>query len=267
MKLCFSTIGCPEWYWEDILATAKDLGYHGLEIRGVRNEIDASKMRPFREEIAAGTRAQLSALGLSIACLDSSCELGTRSGRVEMMNTGLSDIDVASRLGVPYVRVLGDNRPAPAVPVEDALVMDAAGYLGEYAKDKGVTLLIESNGAYAETRRLRRLLDMLNMPNIAALWDVHHPYRYFQESPKTTYENIGPYIKHMHIKDSVMVRSREQYRIPGEGDIPLAEMIGLMEGCGYQGFYSMEWVKRWDLTLEEPGIVFANYVQFMNRGY
>ena len=36
------------------------------------------------------------------------------------------------------------------------------------------------------------------------------------------------------------------------------------DATGYRGFYSLEWVKRWDLSLEEPGIAFAHYKQFMD---
>jgi len=39
---------------------------------------------------------------------------------------------------------------------------------------------------------------------VAALWDMHHPYRFFNESPETTVQNLGAYIKHVHVKDSVM---------------------------------------------------------------
>lgn len=41
MKICFSTLGCPDWSWEEILAAAKDLGYDGIELRGLGNEIYA----------------------------------------------------------------------------------------------------------------------------------------------------------------------------------------------------------------------------------
>ncbi len=32
MKISFSTLGCPGWSYEDILSTAKDLGFNGIEI-------------------------------------------------------------------------------------------------------------------------------------------------------------------------------------------------------------------------------------------
>ena len=37
----------------------------------------------------------------------------------------------------------------------------------------------------------------------------------------------------------------------------------MLKDGGYDGFYSLEWVKRWDTTLEEPGIVFAHFANYM----
>jgi fatty-acyl-CoA synthase len=39
MKLAFSTLGCPDFSWNDIYSMAKDLGFNGIEIRGLGNEI------------------------------------------------------------------------------------------------------------------------------------------------------------------------------------------------------------------------------------
>ena len=48
-------------------------------------------------------------------------------------------------------------------------------------------------------------------------------------------------------------------------DILSQEQIELLLQKGYDGYFSLEWVKRWDLTLEEPGIVFAHYVNYMRK--
>jgi sugar phosphate isomerase/epimerase len=55
-----------------------------------------------------------------------------------------------------------------------------------------------------------------------------------------------------------------RYRLLGEGDIPVARIVRVLKEAGYDGFYSLEWVKRWDLSLEEPGIAFAQYKAFMD---
>jgi fatty-acyl-CoA synthase len=41
VKISFSTLACPEYSWADIYSMAKDLGYDGIEIRGLGNEISA----------------------------------------------------------------------------------------------------------------------------------------------------------------------------------------------------------------------------------
>ena len=33
---------------------------------------------------------------------------------------------------------------------------------------------------------------------------------------------------------------------------------------GIDGFFSLEWVKRWNPDLQEPGIVFAHYKNYMD---
>ena len=50
MKISFSTLGCPDYSWTDIYTMAKDLGYHGIEIRGLGNDILATRAKPFSEE-------------------------------------------------------------------------------------------------------------------------------------------------------------------------------------------------------------------------
>ena len=48
MKFSFSTLACPDYTWADIYSMAKDLGFDGIEVRGLGNDIfDASKNMPF----------------------------------------------------------------------------------------------------------------------------------------------------------------------------------------------------------------------------
>ena len=65
------------------------------------------------------------------------------------------------------------------------------------------------------------------------------------------------------VKDSTATADGYRYALPGFGDVPLEEIVGVLKDGGFEGFYSLEWVKRWDTTLEEPGIVFAHYANYM----
>ena len=40
MKISFSTLACPDFSWTEIYSMAKDVGFNGIEIRGVGEEMD-----------------------------------------------------------------------------------------------------------------------------------------------------------------------------------------------------------------------------------
>ena len=46
---------------------------------------------------------------------------------------------------------------------------------------------------------------------------------------------------------------------------PVKEAVATLTKFGYTGYYSLEWVKRWDLSLEEPGIAFAQYKEYIDE--
>ena len=79
---------------------------------------------------------------------------------------------------------------------------------------------METNGVYADTARLCKLLDEVASDAVAALWDMHHPYRFAGENPEKTVQNLGAYIKYVHIKDSVE-NGAVRYRMMGEEIYPL----------------------------------------------
>src|SRR5699024_11307256 len=49
-----------------------------------------------------------------------------------------------------------------------------------------------------------------------ALWDVHHPYRFNDESIAQTIANLGGKIKYVHLKDSVIEKGKVSYRMMGD---------------------------------------------------
>ncbi len=266
MKLSFSTLGCPEWTWNEIIATAKDMGFDGIEIRGVGNELYAPGIKEFTDTNRKTTKEKLYGMGLRIVCLASACYLYDQENAEQYLAEGKAYIDTASALGAPYIRVLGDRDPQPSAGIDDDAVAGALEILGEYAAGKDVTVLIETNGVYADTKRLFRLLSRISCANTGVLWDLHHPYRYFGELPEQTYQNVGKFIKYVHVKDSVLDENGHlQYKMLGSGDLPVRESVRVLNENGYDGYLSLEWVKRWYSDLEAPGVVFLQYLNYMNK--
>ena len=47
----------------------------------------------------------------------------------------------------------------------------------------------------------------------------------------------------------------------GDGDLPLHQMFDALLGIGYEGYVSLEWVKRWSEELSDAGVVFPRFAE------
>ncbi len=263
MKMSFSTLGCPDFSWTDICSLAKDFGFHGIEVRGIGS---IAGQVPFSPKNIAETKANLKRLKLEICCLSSGCALKDVDRHEESIAELKEYIALAKELGTPYIRVLGDRKAMPEGDFPDENVIEPMKLLAPIAEEAGVTLLIETNGVYSDTARLADVLARIGSDNVAALWDWNHPYRYNGESPETTIRNLGAYIKHTHIKDSVMEEGKVVYRLVGEGDLPpMADYMKALRSLNYEGYISLEWLKQYAPELSDAGIVFPHYANFMSQ--
>ena len=265
MKLSFSTLACHEYSFQDICAMATDLGFSGIEVRGLGDDIfDRGHNMPFSESNIEVTARKLSSMGLEIPILSSDCCLRYAALAEENKRIVAEYLKAAKILGTKYVRVLGDDGPAATDDGNDEEVLTQLLDLIPLAEEAGVKILLETNGVYSDTARLKALLDRIHSENIGALWDIHHPYRFAHESPETTVQNLGMYISHVHVKDSVEENGEILYKLMGEGDMPIKEMIRALASINFEGYFSLEWVRRWAPYLQDAGIIFPNYVNYMS---
>lgn len=263
MKVSFSTLGCPGWTWAEIITMAKDFGYDGIELRGIKSELYVPRTKPFSKENIPETRKRLDELSLEIPCITSASCLSDRNNVQGALEEGMEYIDLAQALEAPYIRVLGDLNPQPGEDIDVDLVRDNLKILADYAKNKNVTVLIETNGVFARSQTIIGLMETLNHSNLGILWDIHHPYRFMGEKVEYTYDILKEYIRFIHIKDSVREGEKIKYKMMGHGDVPVKKALLLLGRGGYDGFVSLEWVKRWNMELEDPGIVFSHFINYI----
>ena len=265
MKLAFSTVGCPDYNWTEIYSMAKDLGFQGIEMRVTGGEYFSLHARPFKAENIESTLSDLKKRHLEIPCLSSNCSLKYKEKTEENIMKLMEYIELAYKLGTPYIRILADEHAKEEGEVDDNHVIEVLKKLMPFAEVKNVTLLVETNGVYADTSRLKNLLDSVPSDNIGALWDIHHPYRFKNEQPEETIRNLGAYVKYVHVKDSVMDGDKVSYRLMGEGDIPFGKAWKSLESINYEGYISFEWVRNYAPDLENAGVVFPHFIHYMNQ--
>ena len=251
MNLSFSTRGWPEMSWDDMMDTALDMGFSGIEVYNLP-KFDALTDRggPFHKYNCAATMRQLREKGLQIPCFDSSCDL-SQADIAPLRAT----IEAAHNTRVPYVA-------AVALTENEPLVKANLQALLEKIRATDVTLLIKTSGIYADTARLRRLLDEFACDELAVLWDVHHPYRDHGESGDTTIKNLGDYVRHVHMRDS---NDEGAYELIGEGSMPIGDFMRALSSVNYHGFISLEWKPEWMDEVRDREIIFPYFVNYMSR--
>ena len=166
MKISFSTLGCPDYSWTDIYTMAKDLGYHGIEIRGLGNDILATRAKPFSEDQLPKTVAKLREIGIEVSCLSSGIALKYQAKLPKIMDELTSYAKLANALGTAYIRVLADEHPAPEGEVDDEAIIATLKQLVPIAEQYNVTMLVETNGVYSDTTRLKKILDASSVPQL-----------------------------------------------------------------------------------------------------
>lgn len=267
-RIAFSTLGCPAWSWKTIVASADRLGYGGIELRGVAGEMDLPKVPDLQGTQLAATKRDLAALGIAICDLGASAVMHEKdpAARQKQFDEGRRFIDLARALDVPYVRMFGD-RLAPTEPKDEVMkrVVDGFQQMAGYAKDAGVTVLIESHGDFTHSEDLVAILTRVSSPQFALLWDAHHTFVAGKERPADSYAKLGRWIRHTHLKDSKPEGQDRRYVLLGTGEVPVKEQVKVLAAAGYKGFYCLEWEKKWHPEIEEPEVAFPQYAKAMGE--
>ena len=268
LPLAFSTLGCPRWPWPRILEQASQMGYSGIELRGIEMQMDLPKRPEFTGSRLAQSLKDLDALNLAITDLGASARMHESDAavRASQLDEGRRFVDLAHQLRAPYVRVFGDKIP-PAEPraAVIARVVEGLRTLGEHARGSGVGIVIEAHGDFTDSPTLLEVLKSAAMDNVALLWDAHHTFVSGKEPPATTFQAMKQYIRHTHLKDSKPEPNGVRYVLTGAGTVPVREAVSVLARGGYKGYYCFEWEKGWHPEIEEPEIAFPHFVEMMRK--
>ncbi len=247
MKLSFSTNRWNEYAFDEFIDIAAEYKFNGIEIHDIKPLLD-----PSQPGCLTALHRHLQEHRLEISCLDmvSDISIDQQSACSEFRIC----LDAARRLRTPYLRLKAVKGS------EDQVRAFLTAVLPE-AEASGIVLLVETVGLYADTARLRSLFESFVSDNLAALWDLHYPFRVCREAPETTVKNLGAYIRHVHMKDS---ESADKLMLVGEGSLPIQEIMNGLRSLNYDGFISIEWDPRWD-EISDISIVFPHFINYMSR--
>ena len=237
--------GAPEWSLPEILATAAELGYDGLEPR-----IDAQHQHGLEVSLSAAGRAdarrQAAAAGVELACLATSLQFikVASPDRETLLEETAARIELAADLGIPGLRVFAGGLPA-GTSLDDGLAAaaDNLHHAAELAGRAGVELWLETHDTVSKAVLAAKIVRGANHPAAKINYDVMHPYRY-GETLAETFAALEGLVRHTHFHDSVASANEVTITRFGAGQLPLVEMLSWLKLQGFTGYLSGEWFEQ-----------------------
>ncbi len=261
--LSFSTLGCPDWPFEKIMNFAVQHGYQGLELRGIQREMDLPKSREFvTKQARKQTVKTMKQNGLQFVGLGSSATLhfAAATQRQKNLDEGRRFIDLAADINCPFVRVFPNNFPKDQERQQTIdLITKGLLELADHAKGSKVVVLMETHGDLVKAADLEMIMQGAAHPHTGLVWDISNMWTITKEPPTEVYKQLKKYIRHVHVKDATLREGKLQYKLLGQGEVPIFEGIDVLLQDGYKGFYSFEWEKLWHPEILEPEIALADY--------
>lgn len=265
MKLCVSTLACPDWSLPEIITAAAAAGIEGIDFRGVGAELDITQLAEFTSGLA-DTLASLRANHLAMPCLNTSVAL--LSIGAQKWERTLEEFDrylkLAGASGTGFLRIFGGQAP-PGMPRAQAVAL-ASRHLRQLLKmtPSNCIPLLETHDDWVISQQVMELIAPFDLDQVGVIWDVEHPYRK-GEQPEATVAGLGKYLRHVHFKDGFVRNGQPLPKLLGEGDLPLKQCCEALRHAGYDGWICLETEKRWHRSAPDPEASLPQFVQFMRN--
>jgi len=247
--IAFSTLACPEWTNETIVARAGRFGYDGIEWRGgadghVQPSMPIGERQSLRRCLAESGLFSLAVTAYTSFVSENVVEL---EANVDDLRRYL---DLAAELGARYVRAfLGELHPGADLMAAQRNIVRCLEAAASHAQDVGVGIAVEPHDDFVRSVSVVPIFERVTNPAVGAVWDIGNAFAAGEE-PEEGFELLGRRIAYVQVKDG---RGRlADWRLTrlGEGEVPLRRAFELLLCSGYAGAFSVEWERAWHPELD-----------------
>lgn len=268
MKICFTSLGCPDWTVEEVAQKAATMHAYGVELRAktpqlhINTETSIARVREIRR--------MFEDQGVKIIAITGYTQFSSPSAHDRRENEEQLErnVELCATLGADYVRTF-IGMPPLGIPMEEICryAGESLRRVSENCREIPSQILIETHDFASTGKVMRRILDCVGdgCDNIGAIWDISHPPKH-QELPQQTWNEIGDRIRSVHIKDEYETRlpNGEIHQcFPGLGILPLKKCLQTLKSAKYNGYYVVEWERAFNMNLEpleDAFYAFRNYL-------
>ncbi|NLS76984.1 MAG: sugar phosphate isomerase/epimerase [Chloroflexi bacterium] len=234
MKLGFMSSVCPKQNLAELIATAHQHGYLGIEFRTEWNHLHGIELTAGKADLKAA-RKLLAAEGIAATSLATGVKFNSpdRAEHLPQREALHKYIALAAEVGAPYIRTFSDSVPEDDVQAREAvLALAAESYASvcEWAKQHGIEVLVETH-TNMRAHWAKHILDLAQCPNIQVLWHIGHHLRRGQ-SVDEAYPYIRANVRHLHFH----VKADDPYTTDADN----LRSFQLLAADGYKGYFSVE---------------------------
>ena len=248
----FSTLACPHWSIETVIAKASEFGYDGIEWRGgpqghVQPAMPASQ-KEFLQEMSMDTGLIAVAITAYTSFVSPVAE--ERQANVEELRRY---VDLAAELDAPYVRTfLGELPEHTTLDLSMyEKISDCLNIASDYAESVGVKIAVEPHDDFVRASTILPILSRVQHPALRVIWDIGNAFA-AGEDPEESFDLLKSRLAYVQVKDGRRHSPNWTLCRLGEGDVPLRHAFELLLASGYEGALSVEWEYAWHPELDPP---------------
>jgi len=250
----FSTLACPNWSIETIIAKASEFGYDGIEWRGGSQGHVQPSMPTAQKAMLQKKLMDTGLIAVAVTAYTSFV-----SPLAQERQSNLDELrhyaDLAAELDAPYVRTFLGELPE-GILLDASLyekISDCLNVASEYAESVGVKIAVEPHDDFVLSSTIVPLLNRVQQTALRVIWDIGNAFA-AGEDLEAGFGLLKDRLAYVQVKDG-RGRAADWKLCPlGEGDVPLRQSFELLTAHNYDGPVSVEWEYAWHPELDPPEI-------------
>src|SRR6266508_967800 len=248
----FSTLACPNWSIETVIAKASEFGYDGIEWRGGAQGHVQPTMPTAQKAVLQKMLMDTGLIAIAVTAYTSFV-----SELAEERQANIDELrryaDLAAELDAPYVRTFLGELPE-RTKLDSSIyenISDCLNTASDYADSVGVKIAVEPHDDFVRSSTIVPILTQVQHPALRVIWDIGNAFA-AGEDLKEGFELLKHRIAYVQVKDGKKHGTQWQLCSLGQGQVPLAQAFALLLAHGYEGALSVEWEYAWHPELDPP---------------
>jgi len=252
--ITFSTLACPNWSIETIIAKASEFGYDGIEWRGGPQGHVQPTMPAAEKEVLQKMLMDTGLIAIAVTAYTTFV-----SQLAEEQQSNLDELrryaDLAAELDAPFVRTFLGELPE-GTNLDSSIyekISDCLNIAADHASSVGVKIAVEPHDDFVRSSTIAPILTRVQHPALRVIWDMGNAFA-AGENLKEGFELLKNRIAYVQVKDGTRQGKDWQLCALGQGNVPLAQACALLLAHGYEGALSVEWEYAWHPELDPPEV-------------